>query len=141
MQGKDIPTMEDKRLHLQFIQSVIERMSKDSFIIKGWALTAFGGLFTVFIANQNKKWSYNLLFLALICSLVFWWHDAYYLRIERQYRNLYNIVIKKSPSEIDYSMTPPNTEEHFLCVAFRPILACSYGIITLFSIILLYILK
>lgn len=47
--------MENKRFHLQLIENVIERMAKNSFIIKGWTLTALGGLATLYIANQDKK--------------------------------------------------------------------------------------
>lgn len=134
-------TLEDKRFHLQLIENVIERMAKNSFIIKGWTLTALGGLATLFIANQDKKWSYDLLILILICTLIFWWHDAYYLKLERQYRALYKIVSEKDPAEIDFSMLPPETNESVPCVALRPVLRYSYGIIVLVVIILLFILK
>lgn len=132
---------EDKHLHLQMIQNTINRMASNSFIIKGWSITAFGGLFAIYIANQNKNWSYNLLWLSLICAVIFWIHDTYYLKIERQYRLLYNDVVKKENKDIDFSMTPPNTSESFLCVAFRPILLSSYGIIFAVSAILLICLK
>ena len=133
--------MEDKKFHLQMIQGAIERMASNSFIIKGWSLTAFGGLFTLFIANQDKGWSYDLLWLALICALVFWWHDTYYLMIERQYRALYKEVIEKEAENIDFSMAPPDSTENLFCVALRPILFGSYGIIVVVSLVLLYILK
>lgn len=133
--------MENKRFHLQLIENVIERMAKNSFIIKGWTLTALGGLATLYIANQDKKWSYDLLILILICTLIFWWHDAYYLKLERQYRALYKIVSEKDPAEIDFSMLPPETNESVPCVALRPVLRYSYGIIVFIVIILLFILK
>ena len=133
--------MENKRFHLQLIENVIERMAKNSFIIKGWTLTALGGLATLFIANQDKKWSYDLLILILICTLIFWWHDAYYLKLERQYRALYKIVSEKDPAEIDFSMLPPETNESVPCVALIPVLRYSYGIIVFIVIILLFILK
>ena len=132
---------EDKRLHLQMIQAVIDRMASNSFIIKGWSLTAFGGLFTLYIANQEKSWSYELLWLVLVCALIFWWHDTYYLKIERQYRDLYEIVSKKKNTKINFSMKPPKTSEAFICVAFRPILVGSYGIIVLTTVFLLYKFK
>ncbi|WP_311924450.1 hypothetical protein [Enterococcus avium] len=133
--------IENKRFHMQIIQGAIERMASNSFIIKGWSLTAFGGLFTLFIANQDKLWSYDLLWLTLICALVFWWHDAYYLKIERQFRKLYSEVISTEPENICFSMTPPPTDESLLFVAFRPILIGSYGIIVIASMVLLYLLK
>ncbi|MCT2920406.1 hypothetical protein EFT58_07340 [Lactococcus lactis] len=133
--------MEDKRFHLQMIQNTINRMSSNSFIIKGWSLTAFGGLFTFYFANQNKNWSYNLLWLSLVCAIIFWGHDAYYLRIERQYRSLYNDVSNKDDKDIDFSMTPIDSGESLLSVAVRPILSFSYGIIVIASLALLYIFK
>ena len=132
---------EDKRIHLQMNQNTINRMASNSFIIKGWSITALGGLFTIYIANQAKDWSYNLLWISLVCSAIFWVHDTYYLRIERQYRSLYNNVVKKENKDIDFSMTPPKTNENFLCVAFRPILLSSYGIIFVASVVLLICLK
>jgi cyanate permease len=131
----------DKRFHLQMIQGTIERMASNSFIIKGWSLTALGGLFTLFIANQDKNWSYNLLWLALVCALVFWWHDAYYLKIERQYRALYKKVTEEDAGNIDFSMVPPSTTENSSCAVFSPTLLWSYGIVVVISLILLYILK
>lgn len=132
---------EDKRFHLQLIQNTIDRMASNSFIIKGWSLTALGGIFTIYIANQNKSWSYNLLWLALACAIMFWGHDTYYLRIERQYRSLYNEVVKKNNEEIDFSMIPIDNSERFLSIAMRPILLYSYGIIVIVSLLLLYIFK
>lgn len=116
-------------------------MAKNSFVIKGWTLTVLGGLTTLFIANQDKSWNYNLLVLILLCSLLFWGYDAYYLKLERQYRKLYNIISTKDPAEIDFSMKLPETNESVLCVALSPALRDSYGIIVLIVIILLFILK
>lgn len=138
---KEVFIMENKRFHLQMIQDTINRMSSNSFIIKGWSLTAFGGLFTFYFANQNKNWSYNLLWLSLVCAIIFWGHDAYYLKIERQYRSLYNDVVNKADIDIDFSMTPLNNGESLLCVAVRPILFFSYGVIAIASLVLLYIFK
>ncbi|MBC1651598.1 hypothetical protein HCJ13_15505 [Listeria booriae] len=136
-----VESQENKRMHLQLIQNVIDRMASNSFLIKGWSLAAFGGLFTLYIANQNKEWSYDLLWLVLVCAIAFWWHDTYYLKLERQYRALYDDVTKKCEDEIDFSMKPPESAEKALCVAIRPVLLCSYGIICIASLIFLYILK
>lgn len=128
---------ENLRFHLQIIQNTIDRMASNSFIIKGWSLTAFGGLFTLYITNQDKNWSHNLLLLTLICALIFWGHDAYYLKIERQYRSLYKDVLKTKNEDIDFSMTPPKSNENFFYIAIRPILVGSYGIISIASLLLL----
>lgn len=134
-------TEEDKRLHLQFIENAIDRMGSNSFLIKGWSITALGGLIAVYIANQNKQWSYQLLILIFALVVMFWGHDAYYLRLERQYRKLYERVVDTDKEKIDYSMKPLINGEKILCVALTPILIFSYGIVFVSLLFMLYILK
>lgn len=62
---------ENKRLHIQMIEDVINRMSSNSFLIKGWSLTILGGLITVYLANINKSMSYLILLLCLFFCLMF----------------------------------------------------------------------
>lgn len=136
-----MPTDEDKRLHLQFIESTIERMASNSFLIKGWSITALGGLIALYVANRNQEWSYDLLFLVLLLTIMFWGHDAYYLFLERKYRQLYTQVSKKKICDIDYSMIPPKDKLTWLCTALRPILLWNYGIIGGIVLVLIYVLK
>jgi hypothetical protein len=109
----------------------------NSFIIKGWSLTALGGLYTLYFTTRN----YDLLWVTLGCVLLFWFHDAYYLHLERKYRKLYEKVAETESDKIDYSMKPPSTDENVVGVMFRPILAGSYGIILVATLIILYIFK
>lgn len=69
---------ENKRLHIQMIEDVINRMSSNSFLIKGWSLTILGGLITVYLANINKSMSYLILLLCLFFCLMFWVSDTFY---------------------------------------------------------------
>lgn len=133
-------TAEDKRLHLQFIQNAIERMASNSFLIKGWSITVFGGLFTIYIANQDKNWGNEILCLAIILALGFWIHDAYYLKLEREFRNLYNKVSQQPTDKIDYSLTMKDSEkEKWHKVAVRPIILVSYfSVIVVASILLVF---
>ena len=48
---------ENKRFHLKMIEDVVTRMGSNSFLIKGWSLTAMGGLMTLYFANMDKKWA------------------------------------------------------------------------------------
>lgn len=84
--------------HLDYIQGIINRMSHNSFLIKGWTITFISLLF---ILALNKS-SYSLLVLSLLPLLCFWGLDAYYLRQERLFRKLYDAVRKK---EIDDSFS------------------------------------
>ncbi|MFZ8846758.1 MAG: hypothetical protein ACO2O6_06145 [Candidatus Hydrothermia bacterium] len=70
---------------LEIIQGIINRMAYNSFIIKGWTIT----LVVATLLLKGDK--YNT-FIAFIPIVVFWFLDAYFLRLERLYRRLYNWV-------------------------------------------------
>lgn len=131
---------ENKRLHLRMIEDVISRMGSNSFLIKGWSLTAMGGLVTLYIANMQKKWAYYLLFLCLFVCVLFWMSDAYYLLLERKFRKLYDEVAQKDEEEIDFSMKVDSHEKFAGCL-FRPIFLKSYLIIFIALLVLIYIFK
>ena len=92
--------MEKKLAHLEMIQSVITRMTSNSFALKGWAVTLVAGLFA--LSSKDANQFYYL--VTYIPILVFWYLDAYYLCQERMYRNLYEKVRKLGEDEIDFSM-------------------------------------
>lgn len=134
---------ENKRLHLQMIENIISRMGSNSFLIKGWSLTAIGGLVTLYITNIKYCWSYYLLLFASIICLIFWIIDAYYLRLERQYRELYDFVRQKKEEDINFSMHLLNSNEKFISCMFRPIFLLSYVpiLIILVCLLLVFIYK
>lgn len=45
-------TDENKRFLLKLIEDSISRMSSNSFLIKGWALTVISGLITLYITRN-----------------------------------------------------------------------------------------
>ena len=70
-------------------------MAKNSFLIKGWAVTLIS-IIIVFSGN---------IFRFYYCALIligFWALDAYYLYIERRYRELYQWVIKNRKNNSDF---------------------------------------
>lgn len=77
---------------LNLIQTQIQRMANNSFIIKGWYVTIQLAL----IAYLFKEVVFGIQWLVLcvpffICSL----YDAYFLRLERIYRKKYEWNIDK----------------------------------------------
>ncbi|MGE5494514.1 MAG: hypothetical protein ACM3S4_04340 [Burkholderiales bacterium] len=74
--------------HLEFIQTIITRMNKNSFQIKGWSVTIVSAFLALY-ANSNNT---NFLFVAIVPTIIFWMLDSYYLQKERKYRGLYNDV-------------------------------------------------
>ena len=93
-------TAEDKRKHLEFVQLVITRMNVNSFLLKGWTVTLVAALFALAARDAN---AYYVIF-AFVSIPVFWSLDAYYLSLERQYRDLYNRVRLIPENNIDYNL-------------------------------------
>lgn len=91
---------EDKRAHLQMIQAVINRMSVNSFLLKGWSVVLVSALFALAAGDSQELFVY----LAYFPSIAFWGLDGYFLRQERLFRKLYDCVRKLDESETDFSM-------------------------------------
>ncbi len=123
--------------HLEMIQAIIERMGNNSFVIKGWSSTSIGALFAFWFSNTSM---WYILLLNFCVTILFWFHDAYYLSLERQFRRLYDEV-RLSDIETDFRMTPKQEEEDFLIALFRPILKYTYGLIVIATLILLIVFR
>jgi hypothetical protein len=95
--------MENKRKHLDYIQSVVNRMAANSFLLKGWSVTLVAGLLALSVATDQKI---ALIAISFAPVLVFWILDGYFLWQERLYRNLYDAVRVKDKDEIDFDMNP-----------------------------------
>lgn len=91
---------DNKHKHLEFIQTVINRMANTSFLLKGWSITVVAGLF----ALGAKDGALPVLLLAVILTSVFWFLDSFFLWQERMYRALYDEVRQKHEDEINFSM-------------------------------------
>ena len=78
----------NKIKHLEFIQNVITRMNQNSFQIKSLTIAIVAALLAIYADKGNM----SFLIISFLPIVVFWALDAYYLRMERQYRGLYNNV-------------------------------------------------
>ena len=76
---------ESRIRYLEAIQRVIDRLSNTSFILKGWAVSLGAGLTALAASGTNQGY----VLIAYIPIVVFWFLDAYYLMMERQYRGLF----------------------------------------------------
>lgn len=92
--------MENKIKHLEMIQGVINRMSSNSFYLKGWTITLVAGIFAIAAKDSEKMF----FLISYIPILLFWCLDTYYLQLERKYRNLYDKVRIIKEDKIDFSM-------------------------------------
>lgn len=100
--------MEDysKIEHLKMIEEVIKRMADNSLSLKKLYIALYSG-FTAIIFNTNKdKIDYNIIFIMLCITIIFFFLDVYYLRLEKKYRKLFNEVNKRNKDDQtnNYSM-------------------------------------
>jgi hypothetical protein len=98
--------MEKKLKYLELVQSVINRMANNSFMLKGWAVTLVAGIFV--LADKDADKLYFL--VAYVPVIAFWWLDSYYLLQERLYRSLYDRARKTDESDIDFSLKATKDE-------------------------------
>lgn len=93
--------MENKTKHLELIQGIVNRLSTNSFLLKGWSVVLVSALFALSAPNSNV----SFIFLAYIPAFIFWGLDGYFLWQERLYRALYDHVRKLKENDIDFSMS------------------------------------
>lgn len=93
--------MENKIRHLEMIQNIINRMSTNSFTLKGWAVTLLVGI----LALSNKDTEKMYFLIGYVPIVVFWWLDSFYLLQEKLYRSLYNQVRNMDVCNIDFNLT------------------------------------
>jgi hypothetical protein len=99
--------VDSKLKHLEFIQGVINRLSTNSFLLKGWSVVLVSALFALSASNSNV----SFIMLAYIPAIVFWGLDGYFLSVERLYRGLYETVRQKDNDNIDFSMDISDLEK------------------------------
>jgi hypothetical protein len=121
---------------LEIIQGIINRMAYNSFIIKGWTITL---VVATLLLKEDK---YNT-FIAFIPIVVFWFLDAYFLRLERLYRRLYNWVkdnrLKTQDFLFDLNYKRFEREEQSIPrIMFSITLVWFYG--SLFGLTLIYVI-
>ena len=80
--------------HLEIVQGVITRMAENSRSCKVWCVTLVAAIL-VLIARTGKA---EHALIALAPTVLFYLLDAYYLSLERGFRNSYNIFVDKVQS-------------------------------------------
>lgn len=92
---------ENKRKHLEFIQGVVNRLSTNSFLLKGWSVGLVAALFALSARDSRSEF----LMLVYIPVIIFWGLDGYCLWQERLYRALYRHVRLMDENDTDFCMS------------------------------------
>ena len=105
MQNNNVTT-EEFHKEIDLIQACIVRMDQNSFMIKGWAFMLVTALIT--LASENLE-LYVLCAIGNFIFLVFWFLDAFFLKMEKLYRFKYEWIIAERPKgnrEYLYDLNP-----------------------------------
>ena len=86
--------------HLEMTQAVINRLGRNSFLLKSWSMTILVAAM-VLIARENLQNQYFVLVL-LLPVVGFWILDGYFLWQERLFRQVYEEV--RQQSDTDFKM-------------------------------------
>lgn len=77
--------------HLGIMQSVIQRMASNSSSCKAWCIALVSAVLVI-VADKSKP---EYAWIAVIPTLLFLTLDAYYLALEKAFRDSYNAFIDK----------------------------------------------
>lgn len=123
--------------HLEMIEEVISRMSSNSFKLKGWTMTLVAAIVALGVGDSDK----HFILFALLPIVCFCGLDCYYLRLERKYRHLYDLVRINSPEIEPFSMdlkNLPNDERTSMWECFKsPSVVVFYAVIIV-AVLILY---
>lgn len=95
---------------IDLIQSCISRMAQNSFMVKGWVITLVAACCAV-SSLTNNEWKLLFIFGAL-AIILFWYLDAFFLKMEHLYRFKYEWVIKNrlSKDQHAFDLNPYNKQ-------------------------------
>jgi len=132
---------ENKIKHLEMIQNVISRMAGNSFLLKGWSVIIISALFALSAKDSNSKFT----LIAILPAISFWVLDGYFLRQERLFRRLYDVV-RESDTDFNFSMDTRPYEKDVASwkgttdsITLRWFHGCLLGIVLVVAIIALAI--
>lgn len=138
----------NKHKHLEFIQNVINRMARNSFMLKSLMALQVAAL-VAFQARGDGTGAATensgdpALWIVFFAVLPFWYLDSYFLRQERLFRELYETVRKREEIEIDFSMNPNSANRKGVKGSMASLFASTlwpyYGIIGLILLLMLAI--
>ena len=95
MSSQHLPSFDETspsvQTHLGIIQGVIQRMATNSTACKTWCITIVSAILVI-VADKGKP---DFAWIAIFPTLLFSFLDAYYLALEKGFRNSYNKFIQK----------------------------------------------
>jgi hypothetical protein len=116
---------EDRRKHLEFVQSVIARLSQSSANAKGWSLTLAGAAAGFSITQERA----SLAVISIVVLLAFSTIDCNYLQGERRFRDLYDAVRRGEVDTFDMNARTVASSHTWVRTYFSWSIAGFYGVL------------
>lgn len=131
----------NKHKHLEFVQTAVNRMAANLFLLKGWSITLIAALFALAAKDANKSY----ILIAYFPLFIFWSLDGYFLSQERKFRALYEYVRNLKESEIDFSMdTSPfakDSKNSWIAAIMSRTLVIYYAGLAVVMLVLMYFVR
>lgn len=86
-----MPMNSDQLKYLDILQNTITRMAENSAKIKNWFIISTGGLLSIFFTQDIQD--ENLLWVAVIITILFYFSDTFYLMLEKSFRKKFENFI------------------------------------------------
>lgn len=104
---------------IDLIQNCITRMSQNSFNVKGWLIALLVAVIALLPETIDIV---ALCFMIVGITLIFWYLDGFFLKIETLYRWKYNWVVSKRLNKDDffYNLNPHNKKMWLLDNGEKP---------------------
>lgn len=131
--------MEKKQKHLEMILRIVDRLSTNSFLLKGWSVVLVSALFA--LAAKDAKLVF--VYLSYFPAFAFWGLDGYFLWQERLYRKLYDKVRSQSEESVDFSMDTSSVAgqtKPWIDTCFSKTLLAFHGAVTGTIIIVMFLM-
>lgn len=123
--------MDNLHKEIDLIQNCIDRMAKNSFMLKGWTISLIAVVLALTADRLNPLFLFCSIFVPVLC---FWYLDAFFLRTEKMYRKMYEWVLKERKegrTDFQYDLEPSrfkNQVDTHCRVMFSKTLRVFYGI-------------
>ena len=81
--------------HLDILQSIVNRLAQNSSTCKNWCITLVAGVLVLAFSKDVQDCVRSAApIIACIPIMIFWWIDAYYHSLERQFRSQSTALVR-----------------------------------------------
>ena len=131
---------EDGRNYICMLQDIINRMAGNSANCKTWYFTILAALLAIQMNSGNME---AYIIVAIVMSVIFWWLDTSYLKLEKQYRDLERIFLEDPAKGKLYDFNPTHAKndkfENYFCKSCKSWSVAIYYILVIAFVILLVV--